>query len=626
MDPRLLRHYNDELRYLRDMGGEFAREFPKIAARLAMDENDCADPYVERLLEGFAFLAARIQLEATSQYPRFTQNLLQTLYPNYFVPMPAMAVVQFEPDLREAGLARGQVLPRQTALKTAVTGKGGGSQCEYRTGHDVRLYPLRITEAQYIPTAAALSASGLPAPREAKAGIRISFEVTAGVNACQLQLDQLPIFLGTTAQLAKSLHEQLHADSLGVIVRGKAPGSMPHVLGRDAIQRMGYEDSEALLPVGYRWFGGFRLLQEYITLPERFLFTAFSGLQAALSSIEGNRFDIVVLLDRSVPGIEANLDARAFRLFCTPIINLFPRRADRVHIEAGVTEYGVVPDRTRTLDFEVFEVRGVEGFGSGAAAETVFQPFYGGTNLTAHEPHQAFFSVNRRPRVLSAKERLQGSRTNYIGSEVFVQLVDPTEAPMSVKLRQLSIDTLCTNRDLPLLQPLGKGQTDFSLDVSAPVESVRVLVGPSKPRSAPPPGEAPWRLISMLGLNFTSLLDDVRSGAPAAGLKELLQLFIDPHDDISARQVEGLRSCVSRSIVARVPVAGPLTFARGAEVTLTCEDQAFEGSGAFLLGAVLDEFFARYVSINSFTQLVLRSTERGEVMRWPVRTGRRPVV
>ena len=120
MDPRLLDYYNRELRFIREMGGEFAEEFPKIAGRLGLESFECADPYVERLLEGFAFLAARVQLRIDGQFPRFTQHLLEMIYPNYLAPTPSMAVVQFQPDLNEGGLADGFVVRRGSALRSLL--------------------------------------------------------------------------------------------------------------------------------------------------------------------------------------------------------------------------------------------------------------------------------------------------------------------------------------------------------------------------------------------------------------------------------------------------------------------------------------------------------------------------
>jgi type VI secretion system protein ImpG len=174
--------------------------------------------------------------------------------------------------------------------------------------------------------------------------------------------------------------------------------------------------------------------------------------------------------------------------------------------------------------------------------------------------------------------------------------------------------------------PLGRGKTDFTLEVAAPVLSVRCVSGPTPPRPSFAEGETAWRLISHLSLNYLSLADsDPAAGAGA--LRELLRLYIDPGDAQAAKQVDGVRSISSRPISRQVMGPGPIAFARGLEVTVTLDEAAFEGSGIFLLGAVLDRFFARYVSINSFTQTVIRAADRAgaspEIMRWPTTAGQR---
>src|SRR3954469_12888040 len=148
MDPRLLEYYNRELQFVREMGAEFAQAYPRIAARLGMDGLECTDPYVERLLEGFAFLTSRVQLKLDAEFPRFTQSLLETLYPHYLAPTPSMVVVQLQPDLGEGALADGVTVARGSALKSLVS-KGEPTACEYRTSQDVTLWPVSIAEAQY---------------------------------------------------------------------------------------------------------------------------------------------------------------------------------------------------------------------------------------------------------------------------------------------------------------------------------------------------------------------------------------------------------------------------------------------------------------------------------------------
>jgi type VI secretion system protein ImpG len=624
MDPRLLRYYNQELQHVRDMGAEFARDFPKIAGRLGMEGLECADPYVERLLEGFAFLAARVQLKIDAEFPRFTQHLLEMVYPRYLAPTPSMAVVQLQPDLREPALATGVIVPRDAALHSMV-GRDTTVSCEFRLANEVALWPIVLTEAKVLDGAAALGAIGVRPGSAARSALRLSFQCTAGVQVQQLAMDELALYLVGADNLPAELCAQILGNGTQVLIRGSGNSSANVTsLGREAIQRMGYDDDEALLPPARRQFSGYRLLQEYFAFPQRFLFVRLGGLRRGLQKIVGDRFELIVLFDRAAPDLEPTVNADNFRLFCGAAINLFPRNADRIHLEAGIPEYHVVVDRTRPMDYEVYDVLDVQGFGDHSEPDQQFRPFYSCNETTWHTRDLAYFSVRREARRLSSRQRLSGPRASYVGSEVFLSLVDPDEAPFGSNLRQLAASTLCTNRDLPLNIPISKTATDFTLESAAPVESVRCVAGLSRPRPSFAHGDASWRLISHLSLNYLSIIDSPGDGA--AALREMLGLYADPNDSSAQRQIEGLRAVSSKPIIGRVPIAGPIAYGRGTEVALTMEDAAFQGSNSFMLASVLEQFFARFASINSFSRTVLRSAERGEVARWPMRLGNRPTL
>ncbi|MCU0871190.1 MAG: type VI secretion system baseplate subunit TssF [Pirellulaceae bacterium] len=625
MDPRLLANYNHELQHLREVGGEFAAAFPKIAGRLGLDSFECADPYVERLLEGFAFLAARVQLKIQAEFPRFTQHLLEIVYPHYLAPTPSMAVVQMQPDLQEGSLADGFLVPRDTALRSLL-GKDEQTACEYRTAHDLRLWPLELTEAEYFSRdVATLQLPRLP---HVRAGVRWRLRATAGLKFKQLSLDTLPLFLRGAGERPMHLYEQLLGNAVAVVVRpAQRDPPWVDVLDKSQIARVGFEDQEALLPCGPRSFQGYRLLQEYFALPQRFQFVEFRGLGPSVRRCESAELEIVVLLNRIDRLLENAIDAEDFALFCTPAINLFPKRADRIHLTERTPDHQVLPDRTRPMDFEVHQVTSVTGYGSGDEDQQEFAPFYAAGDRSPGRARGAFFTVRREPRVLSAKQRRVGPRTSYVGGEVFVALVDGDEAPYRHELRQLGLTTLCTNRDLPLTMPVGKTNTDFTLEISAPVVSIRCLSGPTKPKPSRVfgAGDNAWRLINHLSLNYLSLTDNGDQQG-AAALRELLSLYGDVGEPSVARQIEGVRSITSSPVIRPVVTEGPMTFARGVQVSVTCDEEGFEGAGVFLLGAVLERFFARYVSINSFAETVIRTVERGEIIRWPLRIGRRHVL
>ncbi|MGH9350088.1 MAG: type VI secretion system baseplate subunit TssF [Vicinamibacterales bacterium] len=627
MDPRLLRYYNLELQHLREMGAEFAQQFPKIAGRLGMSGLEVADPYVERLLEGVGFMAARVQLKLDAEFPRFTQALLECVYPHYLAPTPSMLVAELRPDPGEPALATGSKrVPRGTTMQS-LTGAGDPTACEYRTAHDVTLWPVEIAAASYFSFAPDLPLTRLPVAQRIKGGLRIRLKTTAGLKFAQTAIDRLSFYLTGREDVANKLYELCLGSGLGVLVQPvKAATRWHEWLPATTIGPVGFEDEQALLPVTLRSFQGYRLLQEYFSFPQRYRFIEVSGLSGAVRRAEADEIELVVLLGRSEEALENVVDAGNVALFCTPAINLFPKRADRIQVSDAAYEYHVVADRTRPLDFEIYDVTRVTGHGLGSDGEQEFLPFYSAYSTDDEHLHSAYFTTRREPRLVSATQKQRGTRSSYIGTEVFLSLTDSEQAPFRGDLRQLSVQTLCTNRDLPLLMPRGTGgKSEFTLDIAAPVSSVRVIGGPSRPYARLADGAVAWRAISHLSLNYLSLVDATEQEG-ATALRDLLELYAPGAEAGARRQIDGVRSIHVAPVVRRLPHRGPLAFGRGLEITVGVDDLAFEGGSMYLLGSVLDRYFARYVSINSFTETVLRSGNRGEINRWMPHWGARPTL
>lgn len=626
MDERLLSLYNTELRHLREMAGEFAREYPKIAGRLALDRDAkeiCPDPYVERLLEGFAWLAARVHLKLDAEFPRFTQALLETVYPDYLSPVPSMSVVRFEIDPQQPALAAGVSIPRGTALKSNL-GKGERTPCVFQTAHEVNLLPLRIVEARYFTRD--LQELNLPPELGARAALRIRLQTTGNQTFDKLSLENLTFYSRGADDLAVAIYEQIFARKLALVVQmpsgrvGKELARLP----ANRVSRVGFSPEEALLPASPRGFEGYRLLREYFALPQRFLFFKLSGLASAAKQCDSDHIDLIIPFKEQETSLERRVDSSCFELFCTPAINLFSKVLDRITLSDIFYEFHVVPDRNRPTDFEIFELEAVTGYGSNAGEEQEFRPFYMAKDTD--KGAGAYHTTNRVPRLLTANERQFGKKSSYAGTEVFLSLVDADSAPYRTNLRELGIRALCTNRHLPIQMAVGVGRTDFSMGLSAPVNAIRCITGPTPPKPSHTEGRFFWRLVSHLSLNYLTLVDTAKGDEGAAGLRDLLKLYIEEHDQLASRQIEGLLTVKSRPVIRRVAAPGPISFARGLEITLTFDEAAFEGTGVFILGAVLEQFFAKYVSLNSFTETVVRSKQRGEIMRWPTRMGIRQIL
>ncbi|ADP19685.1 hypothetical protein AXYL_06392 [Achromobacter xylosoxidans A8] len=634
MDDRLLDYYNRELVYLRELGAEFAQAHPKVAGRLGMNATEVADPYVERLLEGFSFLTARIHMKMDAEFPRFSQRLLEVVYPNYLAPTPAMAIVQFAPSMNEGTLAGGFELPRGTLLRGRVA-RGEQTPCDFTTGHALRLWPLQVTQAEFTaaPQDLPLARLGLTG-RTARvlSALRIRIEVCGGQRLEDLDLDQLVFHLNGQDLQMQRLLEVVMGHTVAVLGHDAArPLAWINRLPPGAVRHEGFADEQALLPGDARVFQGYRLLQEYFAFAQRYLFFSINGLKRGLrtpampqgAQRETRAFDLTLLFSMAAPELEGAISAANLALHCAPVINLFAKRADRVAVTPRTSEYHVVIDRSRPLDYEVYGVTRVAGHASAQRQEQEFRPFYGSLGSDPDE-HGAYFSVRREARLVSDIAQRNGTRSGYIGSEVFLSLVDRREAPFSGDLRHLTLETLCTNRDLALLLPLGT-ETDMTLRVSAPVRSVKVLHGPTRPRAALAENAATWHLISHLGLNYLSLTDlDAEQGAQT--LREMLHVYGSLAEPATRRHIAGLRHVSATPVHHRLPVPGPIVHGRGVRIALQVDETAFSGISPYLFGAVLEQFFARHVSINLMSELVLSSLQRGEIARYQPRMGRRPVV
>jgi type VI secretion system protein ImpG len=621
MIPRFLEYYQRELQFIREMGSEFAQQYPKIAASLDLGGTECADPYVERLLESFAFLTARIQLKMDAEFPRFTQHLLEIVYPHYLAPLPSMAVVQIQPDLKGGVTENGFILPRQTRLLSHSNVKGR-SKCEFRSAHEITLWPIQIKEASYLPLGEALRYAG-SGIKGVKAGLRLTLQTVQDFTFQQLNIENLPLYLHGSGSLPFQLYELLLGHCVAVVLQGGNKSSQAYrkVLNKTSIQALGFDAQQALLPGKSTSFQGYRLLQEYFALPHRYLFVDIAQLQPALQDCNDTEIEIVILLKHNISEFEGLIDVSHFMLNCTPAINLFPKRTDRIHLKQQSTEHHIVVDRTKPNDFEVFSLEDVEGYGVGTATKQVFRPFYS-SQQDIGIGDCAYYTIRRQQTLEPTTSRAGKLKTDYIGSEVFLSLVDASEAPYSTDLKQLGFEALCTNRDLPKMMLLGEGKTDFNWVVNAPIEAVRCLVGPTDPEPSHAEGQHAWRLINHLSLNYLSLVNnDSKQGA--AVLRDLLRLYGNYAEPSIGQQIEGLISVHSKAVTVRIPVSGPMCFGRGLEITLNFDESAFVGAGCFLLGAVMEQFFRKYASINSFTQLIIKTRERGEIMRWPVRTGTR---
>lgn len=603
MSDALLPYYDRELNALRRLTAEFAAAHPKIAGRLRLTADTVDDPHVARLLEGVAFLAARVHHRLDDEFPELTDALLGVLYPHYLAPFPSAAITQFVP---QPDLAAALRLPAHIALDAEPV---HGEICRFRTVWPVTLWPIEIEQVRL--SGLPLVAPPNPLAPGAVAVLRITLKCNSAEGTfTQLGLDRLRFFLRGAANVTLPLYELLCAHTVSVAYADSASDSAAVILPADAIQPAGFGPEESLLPWPARSFSGFRLLSEYFAFPEKFLFIDLDRIDAKTLLSGGNRMEIFIYLDRTVSELERSVSTDVIALGCTPIINLFSQRCEPIQLTHTDTEYRVVPDSRRPGTTEVWQVERVRESRSDGSVRP-WQPFYRLTHgdPEAETPSAFYYPVRRQ------------TTAPLSGTEVFVAPYDPDFDPDFSTPGVLSIDALCLNRDLPADLPFGGGHPELRfVEPTAGVTQINCVTAPSQPLRPPLREQRFWRLVSHLSLGHLSV---VGGEAAATALREVLRLYDLRNSSETRATINSLISVTSRPGTARAP-GGKGAFCRGLDVTLEFEPIAWETSGLYLLASVLDRFLALHATVNSFVRT--RAAPRGRAGRghvWPARAGMR---
>ena len=608
MSEELLPYYSRELAFVRRLGAEFARAHPKIAGRLQLGPDSVEDPHVERLIEAFAYLNARIRHKLDDDFPEITDALLGVLYPHYQAPIPSMAIAQFALDHGQGDLVGGYAIPTGAAIEAESP---DGEPCRFRTSYPVTLWPIELASAEL--RGRPFSAPAVRCLGESLAVLRLKLECfSAEVKFSDMEDLRPRFYLKGQPQHVYPMYEMLFNNTLSVALANSPADPHPVVLKPRCIEQVGFERDQGMLPYRARSFLGYRLLTEYFTFPDKFLFFDLAGLtpEALAKAGKGNSLEVYFYLNRTTMDLEQNVTAEMFQLGCTPMVNLYGRRAEPIAMKHTQTEYRVVPDARRPLAGEVYSIDGVTAT-SPDNEEVEFQPFYSFKHA-ATDRQKAFWYATRRP-------GMQASRAGSQGTEVFLSLVDLDFSRWSAGDWILDVRTTCLDRDRARLLPSGEGQPRLRLSKGAPLSRIACLTRPTATLRPALKHGAMWRLISHLSLNHLSLVDH-EGGADA--LREILKLY-DFADSAETRAtVDGIKSVGSRRVVGRSGDGVGAGFCRGMEVTVHFDETRFSGSGVFLFASVLERFLGLYCSVNSFSKLVVTTNKReGELRRWPPRAG-----
>jgi type VI secretion system protein ImpG len=604
MFDELHAYYNRELGYLRKLAAEFAEQHPKIAGRLRLSGEAADDPHVERLLQGFAFIAARIHRKLDDDFPELTQGLLEILYPHYLAPIPSMAVVELaaRPDLAS---------PLEVKPGTLIdAGPVQGDTCRFRTAYPVTLWPIQIEAVSL--RGRPIVAPANPAAAGAAGVLRLSLRCAAeGMTLSQLAPERLRFFIRPQSPHAYKLYETILNHSVSIALADHPADPAPVICSADSIRAVGFDAAESLLPYPMRSFVGYRLLTEYFAFPEKFLFFDLTGLSAKSLVSDADHLEVFIYLNRTNVELERAVSAESLALGCTPIVNLFRQRAEPIRLDNLAAEDRVVADARRVGATEVYAIESVTASAPDGRART-FEPFFGLRSTS--EDMVAYWHAARR-----IAESAEG------GTEVFLSFVDGDFDPAVPVDYTVSVETLCLNRDRPSLLPFGGGNPRLELVEASPAIARIQCITPPTPTLRPPLGRGTrWRLISHLVLNHLSITGG-EDGADA--LRAILRLY-DFHDSAQTRAlIDSLLRVTSRPGVARVPGGGNGGLCRGLEIQAEFEPAPFDSGQGFLFASVIDRFLGLYASINSFTRTTALVRGRTDKVRtWPARAGSRTLL
>lgn len=611
----LLNYYERELTYIRQMGAEFAQKYPKLAGRLLLEPDRCEDPHVERLLEGFALLAARIHLKLNDDFPQISAALLEVLFPHYTRPVPSMSVVEFQLDPEQGKLSTGLAIPQGSVLQS---NRMNGIQCRFRTAYDATVWPIEVSEAAW----RSAEETGTAWARGATATLKLSLQCFPDVVFKALELRVLRFYLAGESNLINALYELLFNNCIAITVRDPdrkgAGGAIS--LSPSLLKPVGFAADEGVLPYSRRSFLGYRLLQEYFTFPEKFFFIDLHGLESLAAAGFGPRAEILFTISRYERPerhqiLELGVSAKTLRLGCAPIVNLFPQLAEPINVDQTKYEYTVVPDVRRQTTTEVFSVDEVTGQNPRTRQFVQYHPFYSFRHASSQSDNPAFWHVMRTSSDL----------TDDLPTQVVLSFVDLAGAHVDLDADIISVRCTCTNGSLPSQLPVGSENGDFYLEG---LSAIRKVVGLRRPTQTirPPLGKATmWNLISQLSLNYLSLVEEGSGEHREEGresLQELLRLYNFTDQPHLRNQISSINKVKSRRQFSLVSSEEGVSLARGTRVEMDLNEDLFAGGGVFLFASVLERFFGLYASMNSFSQLVVSTQQRKELVReWPARAG-----
>lgn len=594
----MLDYYQQEMMYLRRAGARFVSQYPTIAQNLNMSPTGSSDPHVQRLIESFAFLTGRLQKELDNRYIQFTNTLLGVLYPQFLAPFPSATIASFRLSPHLGKTTAGYRVPRGTPLFTEAQEK---KICRFQTTYPVELWPFEI------PTARIMNVDQSPiSPHLVSTQwiLKIRVERYDGIMS-ELNPSSLRLFIAGDSITSQSLYDSI----LAYLPHGSTPvflqadtATSPILLPEDSLVPVGFEEDESLIPYPHKSLDAYRLLHEFFVFPDKFKFLDIHNF----STLGANRYvDIYIPLADQTRTNRLRVNEDNFKLGCTPIINLFPKISEPIDLNYQSVSYRLVGDQRNEDSTEIHSILKVMSAVEGGKTE-VFEPYFSYDYDIEMHDNGLFWNSIRSP----------SENPDIIGSDVFLTFVDYNFTPQKPSNQTIYAHTLCTNRDLASYVPAGGS---LQVDGVIPSTTITCLERPTPEISPALDGASQWQLISQLSLNHLSLSGNERA---VLALKGLLQLYSGFNRNKPHPEINLLSDITYEPVMRRFGKEAWKGFARGISITLSVDETSFTGQGTYMLSSVLNKFFSLYVSLNSFTELKLVSTQTDGIWKqWPAQIG-----
>ena len=579
MDDLTLRYYEAEMRYLREACKEFARAHPDRAAMLNLDKPGARDPYVERLFEGFAFLMGRLREKLDDDLPELTEGLVSLLWPHYMRTIPSLAIVEFTPDWRS--LRQAETLAEGFSVLSRPIGPQK-TTCQYRTTRDVPLQPLQLADAR------------LHTETDGRSAIRLRFECPEKVDWSKSGLEKVALFLNAESPVSSALHLAMTRRVHAMYARHVGTGTERHKFD-GWCKPMGFDDNDGLWKKADTAFSGYQLLLEYFSFRPKFMFVELRGLDTIGLTEASSWFEIDIVLSEAWSS-DLPFETENFRLHCAPVINLFTLEADPLTLNPLDNEYLLRPLRLQDGHTEIYSVDNIHGaVKNGKHPYVPFTSFRHRGGMMRHDAPERYYHtrVKRGPSGLYDTWLILGGRSFELEQ-------------LSDKLESLSMRITGTNGQLPR-----KALESTLLDrvVKTGKVPVRVLnvTAPTMPLYPPANDRFHWRVMSHLGSNFLSMMDNPEV------LRGTLALYDWTDDEMNRRRLEAIVA-VKHTLIRRFEKGFML---RGVDIEVTLNMDNFAGEGDVnLFGEMLHRFFALYADIHLFNQLTLVLQPTGKRLRW----------